>query len=262
MRVLDRTMNTARCEINVQLNKTMVLAGAAACTVALVLWYVGSNSSSQGLEPSGAPVEQGPMASPFGDLPNGSVGAADGPAIPAASASSVSAIALSAEEQASLWDAVKDQPNARAEFRRLQHYAVFHKRFERWQEMKSGPISDERRALAQAIFDDVPAHLEREEMMAGEAMMVQMAMLEDLEPDPARREARGAQVRAQLEAQVSKSDKDDSLKHVDDQRKMEQYKAREAAILSQWQALPEAQRDKQALTEQLDAVRSEIFDAR
>lgn len=249
----------------VDLTKKQTAAAAAAVAVSLAVlgWWVVQHSKGDGAAAGSVTVAQGPTASPFATLPAG----AQLPAEPAAATASQPAlaqpgIALSAEELAALKEAVKDQPNAAAEFERLKHYAMFQKRFERWQMLKQGPLTDERRGLAQQMLNEVPEHLQRREMMAGEALMLNIALLEDVEPDQARREARIAQYKAYLEAQANQPDEAESIQRAEDERKLNEYNRRAKVVQDQYLRLPEAQRDPKAYADQLDAIRKEVYDGR
>ncbi|WP_162018239.1 hypothetical protein [Acidovorax sp. 210-6] len=262
-----------------ELSRTQTAAALAAIAVSIgaLAWWVVERAGSAGEPVVASPqvaqgptvspqVAQGPTVSPFGSMPAGALPRDE--AAPAAAsgaaagdvAAGVQTAALTPEEEAVLRDAVKDHPNAAAEFERLRLYALLQKRVERWQALKDGPLTAERRALAQQIMNEVPGHLQRREMLAGEALLLNMALLEDIEPDAARREQRVAQLRAQLMAQANTPDAETSLQQAADIRKMEEFNRRKRLIDEQFFALPEAQRDMNAYTAQLDALRREVFD--
>lgn len=264
-----RVSSIKAARFNVELSRTQTAAALAAIAVSIgaLAWWVVERAGSAGEPVVASPqVAQGPTVSPFGSMPAGALPRDE--AAPAAAsgaaagdvAAGVQTAALTPEEEAVLRDAVKDHPNAAAKFERLRLYALLQKRVERWQALKDGPLTAERRALAQQIMNEVPGHLQRREMLAGEALLLNMALLEDIEPDAARREQRVAQLRAQLMAQANTPDAETSLQQAADIRKMEEFNRRKRLIDEQFFALPEAQRDMNAYTAQLDALRREVFD--
>lgn len=166
---------------------------------------------------------------------------------------------LSEEEWGALREALREDPNREQEMVRILEYLRFQKQFEAWQALKNSPDAAQRQALAAELMDQIPQRLEKRELGAGEAQMLQTILIEDMVADPQARQARLAQERQRL---ASVSEKTDVAAKQQDEAQLKQYKQREAEIIAQWQAMPVEQRDQHWLESQLDAARRATYEGR
>jgi hypothetical protein len=166
---------------------------------------------------------------------------------------------LTEEEWTSLREALKDTPNREREQARIIEYLRFQKQFQRWQALRDSHDTAQRQALAKELLDGVPQRLAQREMSAGEAQLLQSTLLEELVPDAQQRQARLQVERQRLATQPTEAEvaaqRQDTVKQQD-------YKRREAEIISQWQAMPVDQRDQRWLESQLDAARRAAYEGR
>lgn len=163
---------------------------------------------------------------------------------------------LTEQEWASLQQALRDTPDREHEQARIVEYLRFQKQFQLWQSMRDSPDVAQRHELATDLLNRVPDRLENREMSASEAELVQAALLEDLVPDPQQRQARLLAEKQRLITQPSEADLQAQQKEASQQQ---DYKRREASIISQWEATPVDQRDHHWLETQLDAARRAAY---
>lgn len=164
---------------------------------------------------------------------------------------------LSEEEWSALKEALKDTPNREKEQARIVEYLRFQKQVQQWQSLRDSPNVAQRRQLAAEVLDSIPAHLANRELNAGEAQMLQSALLEDLVPDAQQRQARAEIEKQRLVTQPTDAE---LATQQQDAANQQDYKRREAEITAQWQAMPADQRDQHWLESQLDAARRAAFD--
>lgn len=157
---------------------------------------------------------------------------------------------FTAEEWAALKSAMAQTPNPRAELERVVKYLRFQKAFELWQSLQEGPDALTRRRLAEKLMAQLPERVAQVEVTCGEALLLQAALLADIEPNEAMRQQRIEQAGSKLCEAAPPA--------VPDPRDAE-YKRREAAIVAAYQALPEGRRDASQLSKDLDAARIAIY---
>lgn len=78
----------------------------------------------------------------------------------------------------------------------------------------------------------------------------------------AQQEARIKQLAAQIEGQPGRRtdfDQPESQAPIEDQKKIQEFKERALVIQQEWEAQPEAQRDRQQLRDRLNALRREVL---
>jgi len=165
---------------------------------------------------------------------------------------------MTAEQWRALRDSLKDHPQRDAEIARIADYMAFRARAERYRalrDQKDSPTQAEARQLATGLLDTLPAHVARGELSAGEARLMQQALLETLLPNGAQRETRQAVERQRLA---------DALPAAPDLAGTNERNARflreQSALVAAWQARPAAQRDPQQLEASIAALRQSIFD--
>lgn len=158
-----------------------------------------------------------------------------------------------AEEWQRMKAALAATPDGEQQLERVGRYLTYQHRARKWQASKAAGEGVAARAeLAQYLLEAMPGHVARREMTAGEAQQIATALLQDRISDPA---ALQYAVRAQLEKVKAAQPAPDAGLQAEAQARMAAYQRQEAAIVAQWQALPEAQRDPQWLEEQLEAAR-------
>ncbi len=163
---------------------------------------------------------------------------------------------FSPEDWAALKVAMSKTPNPRAELERIVKYLRFQKGFEQWQSLDASGDLAKRRQLAQRLLEQVPERLKQSEMTYGEAMLVQSALLADLEPNEELRKPKLEALQEQLKAASPQVDPQQAARDDDLER---EYKRREAAIVSDYQSRPEAQRNHEKFEQDLDAARRAVW---
>lgn len=245
--------------------RLLLAAGAAAVAVAAAAWWFN--------RPAGL---GGGVAG--GDYAGEPARAASGTAFPWARAGSSGAAAARApvaaldqtgpdgrpafitqEEWSALQETLKDHPQREQEMARIVAYLRFQKEFESWQALRDSGDAAQRHALAQRLLDQLPTRVAQREVNAGEAFMLQAALVEDLVADPSQREQRLAQEKQRL-AQAPTSEEAQATAR--EERQLRDFEQRQAAIVAQWQAMPAEQRDQKWLDAQLEAARRAAFSSR
>lgn len=164
---------------------------------------------------------------------------------------------LTEEEWTSLQEALRDTPNREQEQARIIEYLRFQKQVQMWQSLRESQDVSKRHDIANELLNGIPDRLAKRELNAGEAMMLQAALLEDLVPDAQQRQARLQTEKQRLvtqptEAEIAAQRQEEAMQQT--------YKRREAEIIAQWQAMPADQRDQRWLETQLDAARRAAYE--
>jgi hypothetical protein len=163
---------------------------------------------------------------------------------------------FSPDDWAALKEAMAKTPNPRAEMSRVVKYLRFQKGFEQWQSLDASADLGKRHQLAQRLLEQVPERLQQSEVTYGEAMLIQSALLADLEPNEALRKQKLEALQEQLKAASPQVDPQQAARDEDLER---EYKRREAAIVSDYQSRPEAQRNHEKFEQDLDAARRAVW---
>jgi hypothetical protein len=237
-------------------------AGAAVLVVAAAAWWFNrpaSGAASDGAA-AGSAAAQAASGTAFPWARAGASGAARPPlaALDQTAADGRPSF-ITAEEWSALQETLKDHPQREQEMNRIVTYLRFQKEFESWQALRESSDTAQRQALAQRLLDQVPSRVAKREVTAGEAVMLQAALLEDLVADPAQREQRLAQERQRLE-QAPTSEEAQAMAR--EERQLRDFEQRQASIVAQWQAMPAEQRDQKWLDAQLEAARRAAFSSR
>jgi hypothetical protein len=165
---------------------------------------------------------------------------------------------FSPQDWTALKQAMAKTANPRAELDRVVRYLRFQKGFAQWQALREASGDEAlRHKLASRLLEQVPERLKQGEMTYGEAMVLNSALLEDLEPDDAQRKQRLEQAQAALNASTNRQE--DVEQAMRDAAMLSEYKRREAAIVAAFQTLPEEQRDQAQLSRDLDAARLAVY---
>jgi hypothetical protein len=135
------------------------------------------------------------------------------------------------------------------ELRRVVGYLNFADRLQRF---RDGPSID-RKALAAGIDRSIDERLRQRELSAGEARLIKIAVLQELLPDDAQRQA-ALQAWETTQRAAARPDLALAAREAGFQR-------RQAQIVAAWQALPVAHRDPKALERELEILRLSSFPA-
>lgn len=163
---------------------------------------------------------------------------------------------FSAEEWTTLTSAAAESERPQLELARLAGYLRFQKGFASWQALHNSPDVAARHRLAEQLLAQVPERLRQGEIGAGEATLLQQALLSDLVPDETQRQQRLTLAQAEL-AQAMRPV--DSTQQAQDEARHQEYKRREAAIVADYQARPEAQRNPAQLETALEDARRAVY---
>lgn len=263
-------MRPASVSIDKPRRPILLVGLAVLAIVSFLAWWALKPDHPTGSEAERS-VSSGPTASPFGAVRDGAAppvsdappawmaagsGAASG-GTPTPAPSSLPD--LTAEEWAALKEVLKDQPNAEAEIRRLVEFARFQKGFERWQSLREEPGSAQARAeIASELLRLLPDHVRRQEVIGGEALMLQAALLEDAEPDPARREVRRQELAKEVETVTAEQSRALQAQESVRQRQQQQFETLQADIIRRCRSQPGGC-DQKTLEAQLEAARQSVF---
>lgn len=245
------------------LTRWLAGAGVAAVAALAATWWL----SEPAAEPPSAQAlaeqrladasaqSQRPM-SPFAAMvdaaPPGASAAAEPAAAPPAEVGNATPRGMTPKQWEDLQLALKDHPQRDAELRRVADYLAFKDSFDLFQAARTQHNgSAELQALARKLDGDLETRMANAEMTAAEAVAIKTTLLDQLEPDAARRAA-------QLDQWVRQHAGTTTPVGHDTQREA-QYKQQEAVILAAWQALPPEQRNPRQLESQLDALRQRVF---
>jgi hypothetical protein len=154
---------------------------------------------------------------------------------------------VSAEQWAALEAELAGQP---LELERLAAHYAFADLVRRY---RATPAGDARRALALQIDAGLDARLEAGELSAGEARLIKLAMLRELQPDEAARRIALSQWEAALAAQAAGGPEKRSRAQDED------FQRRQQELVAAWRARPPAERDPKRLERELDALRSAVY---
>lgn len=163
---------------------------------------------------------------------------------------------FSAADWAALKEAMAQTANPEAELKRVVSYLRFQKGFAQWQSLRAPSDLARRQQLASALLEQLPERLGQGEVSMGEALALASALWTDLEPNEAARKVRLAEAQARLVQAVPPPDAAQQTREAAQQA---EYKRREAAIVQEYQARPESQRDQAWLEGQLDEARKAVY---
>lgn len=163
---------------------------------------------------------------------------------------------FSAEEWHTLTAAAAESEHPQLELARLAGYLRFQKGFASWQALRGSPDVAARHHLAEQLLAQIPERLRQGEMGAGEATLLQQALLADLVPDETQRQQRLSLAHAELTQLMRPVD---SAQQAQDEARHQEYKRREAAIVADYQSRPETQRNPSQLEAALEDARRAVY---
>jgi len=160
------------------------------------------------------------------------------------------------EDWSALKEAMSKTANPRSELERVVKYLRFQKGFEQWQSLQDSPDVTTRHQLARRLLEQIPDRLKQAELTMGEALMLESALWTDLEPNDDIRKQKLEQAQAALSGAAPQPDAEQQAR---DAALQKEYKRREAAILADFQAKPENQRDQVKLEQALESARVAVY---
>ena len=198
-------------------------------------------SSAQGLAAASGPARQ-----PFADVQLGAPLPRDGSRPPD----------FTQEEWDLLRSATANEAQSQAELTRLVNYLRFQKGFAKWQALQNSPDTASRQRLAEQLLGQLPDRVRNGEMGGGEATLLQRALVADIEPDEAAREQRLMAAQSELAKAAPSPDREQQAR---EEARRQEYKRREAAIVADYQAIPEEQRNPAQLEASLEEARKAVY---
>lgn len=163
---------------------------------------------------------------------------------------------------ASEWDllvaALANDGARDAELARIVAYRGFQHQLDQWRHMQPEGDARQRQALARQLLDRIPQHLASREISGAEALVLIDELAAGSPHASQADQARQAALQ-QLALAHARMTEADQTAQASEQRKLADYKQREAMILRQWLAQTAAQRDQADLERQLLTARQAAF---
>lgn len=165
---------------------------------------------------------------------------------------------FSEQEWSALKEAVGSKPDGVKELQRISGFLRYQKGFEQWQTAQQSGDRTQSRAIARQLLDQLPERIKNMEMTMGESLMVCSALLADIEPDENLRVRKLEDCKTKLEALAPKLDSEQALR---DAECRTEYLRRQAALVSAYQGLPDAQKDHARFEKELEDERRAVYDS-
>jgi hypothetical protein len=184
-------------------------------------------------------------------------GTAPATELAAASGAIASPSGVTAEQWQSLRDSLADHPDRDRELARIAAYFEYRHAVQALRSpLRDAANTNALRDAARRVDAGLADRIAQGEVTAGEALALKQAALEVLQPDSAQRALAIEQWRtAQLSApSTTPIAGDDAARNI-------LFRERQATLVTTHRALPASQRDAAKLAAQLQALRTEIFDA-
>jgi len=158
---------------------------------------------------------------------------------------------LTEDQWQTLQQRVEPGPQHDRELARIVDFLEFQRRVVALRESRGdADAAARRRLLATQIESGIATHLALREISGPEAMLLEAASLDEMEPDPARR--------AQRLADWGRNWTNEHPPENDP--RVAEYQRREAAAVAAWQSGPVSQRDPAQLARRLQQLQSAVFD--
>jgi hypothetical protein len=163
---------------------------------------------------------------------------------------------MTAEQWQMLQISLKDDPRRDTEIKRITDYMSYLSRLARFRALRADSAVDQAQArtLARGLLDALPRHVAQGEINAGEAQVMQQVFLDTLYADDPARATQGSLQRQRL-AEVLPASAEASAAAARDA----QYQRAQAAVVAQWYAKPESERNPRELESSLDALRRSSY---
>lgn len=135
----------------------------------------------------------------------------------------------------------------------LQRLADHYRFADLVQRFRAAPAGDARRALARDIEAGLDARLEAGELSAGEARLIKLAVLRELQPDEAARRLALSQWETALAARPPGAPVQQAKARDDE------FQRRQQELVAAWRQRPAAEQDPKQLERELDALRHAVY---
>lgn len=165
---------------------------------------------------------------------------------------------FSTEEWGAMKEAVGKKEDGEKELKRITTYLRFQRGFEQWQALQEDGDRARRHELAKSLLEQLPDRLSNMEMTTGEGLMICAALLTDLEPDEALRVQKLEGCKARLAEVAPKLETAQQLR---DAECLTEFQRRQAALVSEHQAKPQAQKDTAQLEKDIEAARQAVYNS-
>jgi hypothetical protein len=165
---------------------------------------------------------------------------------------------IDASEWVIILKAMEKEPARDTELARVVSYRRFQHDLARWRDGASSGDARQREDQTRELLASLPLHLVRRELTGAEALLLVDELASGIQQQAQADELRQAalqQLRMLGASQAAQSQAD----QLADQRKLDDYKQREAVVLQQWLAQPEAQRDQAMLDKRLSEARLAVY---
>ena len=203
-----------------------------------------------------------PATAPETAAPEQAQPAASGPvvnlAVPPQEAPDGRPTDFSPEEWNALKDAVGNKADGAKELKRITAFLRYQRAFEQWQNLQESGNTAQRHAIAKQLLDQLPERISNMEMTMGESLMICAALLNDLEPDEAVRNQKLEGCKVRLEQLAPKIDSEQAMR---DAECRTEFLRRQAALVAEYQALPEAQKNHAKFEKDVEAARRSVYDS-
>ncbi|HIV72604.1 MAG TPA: hypothetical protein H9903_16840 [Candidatus Aquabacterium excrementipullorum] len=208
-------------------------------------WWFGSNRAAETVATAEAASAPGPgpvvnLAAPVSEAPDGRPND------------------FTPQEWSSLKEAVGNKPDGVKELKRITAFLRYQRGFEQWQALQDSSKTAERHALAQQLLDQLPDRIANMEMTMGESLLICGVLLTDLEPDEAARTQKMEACKTKLEGLAPKLDNEQALR---DAECRTEFLRRQAAIVAEYQAQPESQRNQAKFEKDIETARRSVYDS-
>ena len=161
---------------------------------------------------------------------------------------------VATEEWAALQAALAKVGVPAAEALRIVNYNRYQRSYESWQSLDQTVEASRRRRAAQALMNDLPAHVGRGDFTLLEAVLIGSSLIAEIEPDTARRTARLDAWQAEVLTVLPVPTEDETKSNA--ATRETELKRRQAQAFADWQALTDpAQRTPARLEQALEEVR-------
>lgn len=225
----------------------LIVAVASGIAVHLLKWRLASAGASEEVATWPSAAAAATVAAPR--LPSGAIPSASSTLV----AASIDAIpgGLTPDQWQTLQQRVEPGPLHDRELARIVDFLEFQRRVASLRESRGdAQAAGKRRLLASQIDAGIAAHLALHEISGAEAMLLETAVLEETEPDAARRAQRLADwALAWTNQHPPENDP-----------RVAEYRRQEAAAVAAWQSGAGSQRDPAQLARQLQQLQSAVFD--
>ncbi len=150
-------------------------------------------------------------------------------------------------------------PTGGQEFERVANYLHFQKLFERFQALTQESQDQRlRQAAAQQLYDMLPERVQRSELTLPEGALLCGVFLEEMEPNEGQRTQKAIACGQDLERLAPKIETEQQILMMQCQQ---EYRRREATLVSEYQAQSQPERNPTKLEKDLEQAKHAVFDS-